>query len=96
MPAVIVFLISGITFKYFPLRLSIDEPKDFELCTCASFELTTAEGPQPFPQARIHYLFYYEWFASVSGPALNVGTVLLGTLTGTVGPLLKPASEAIL
>jgi hypothetical protein len=76
--------------------LSIHEPKDFELCACACLELTTAEGSQPFPQARIHYLFYYEWVAAVSGPALNVGTVLLGALTGTVGPLLKRASEAIL
>jgi hypothetical protein len=81
---------------FLSLLLSIDEPKDFELCTCACLELTTAEGSQPFRQARIHYLFYYEWVAAVSGPALNVRAVRLGALTGTVGPLLKPASEAIL
>jgi hypothetical protein len=81
---------------FLSLLLSIHEPKDFELCACRSSELTTREGSQPLPQARIHYLFYYEWVAAVSGPARNVGTVLPGALTGTVGPLLKPAAEAIL
>ena len=79
---------------FLSLLLSIHEPKNFELCTGSA--LTTAEGSQPFPQAIINYLSYYEWITAVSGPALNARTVLLGALTGTVGPLLKPASEAIL